>query len=747
MARTDAAAAAEALCAPTAQATAELAGWEMGLDVLALRPPAWRQAWARASTAQRAVGAVYPAVRAGLVERPTGPDWVLGLLRGLPVETTLADAIAADPVLLERDLWTLFETEGGGEDSLAARDKYSPADEGSWAVALQTLAERGVLDRGRVLDASLGSLARDLPRYQAGWFSAFHELLGPTVDERVQRQATYARLLRSPVGPTVSFAVRALQVVRRAGRVDDDVLQAHLSPAMLARAKTTALAALALLEGCAAPDPELAWAATEHPSAEVQARATRLLARLGVAVDPAGLAPRLRTAPADDDGSVPALPARRDVDVFTPRDLVPLRPVTDAEDLADRLAVLVERLDDPDEMDLAVEASIRLGSTPEVQAALSPLVRASRRRLVDADSESPATTVVRALVVALTEPDSPLVQQLQGSALPWVEVLPRVASGGVPPLGTPTHAGGWLDVHELSRRLAACGDVPAAEVVEALERVPPWQRDELAQLRLPEHPFVARTTGRLLSRTPPDYRVRRGDSGEVVVDGPDVLFVGRWPHEDVAVRRDSHARPGRKEGHYASGVGALGTNRDWWEARWPDRLFLEPLLDPAEPFGPMARLLLATALATKEAAQRRLAVDVLIQAVGDGRLDAQALAEGLVGAAGWTAPARLSGTLEDAASAGPLQALVVRRGALESLPEHDPTARGLSALLEVLLDLSTAAGAAVDGPARAWLDRLTGSSKAARAAKALLAVEGRGTAQQRAAVEQAQAGRPDVATP
>ncbi len=747
MDRITAASVAEAVTAPISEVASVITGWHEDLDVLALRPPAWRRAWARVRTENRSIGLVYLAARAGLVERPTGPDWVLGLLRGLPVDTTLADAIAADPVLLERDLWELFETEGGGQDSLANRDKYSPADEGPWAVALKALADRGVIDRGRLLDASLASLARDLPLYQAGWFSAFHELLEPTVDERARRQAAYARLLRSPIGPTVSFAVRALRAVRRAGRVDDDVLQAHLAPALLARAKTTAIGSLTLLEGCAAPDPELARAATEHPAAEVQVRAIRLLARLGAAVDPEGLAPRLRAVPVDDDGSVPALPARRDVDPRAPRDLVPLLPVTDAADLAERLAVLAERLDDPDEMDLVVDAAVRLGPSSQVQAALAPLVRAARRRLVDVHEESPGTTVVRALIVAVEEPGSPLVQQLRGSTLAWADVLPRVGAGGLPPLGTPTHAGGWLDVHELARRLAVHGDVPAAELVGALERVPPWQSAELADLPLPEHPFVARTLSSLLSRTSAEYRVRRGKSGEVVVDGPDVLFVDRWPHEDVAVRRDAHARPGRKEGHYASGVGALGTNRDWWEARWNDRLFLEPLLDPNEPFGPMARLLLATAMATKEAAQRRLAVDVVIQAVGDGRLDTDALAEGLVGAAAWTAPARLAGTFEEAASAGPLQALVVRRAGLAVLPEHDPAARGLSALLEILLDLCTLAGAAVEGPARPWLGRLTGSSKAARAATALLAVEGRGTAHQRAAVEQAEACRPGVGAP
>lgn len=94
-----------------------------------------------------------------------------------------------------------------------------------------------MLDRRRPLDTSLATLARDLPQFQAAWFSAFHELLEPRVDEREERQAAYARLLRNPLGPTVAFALKALRALRTAGRGDDDVLQAHLGPALLARAR------------------------------------------------------------------------------------------------------------------------------------------------------------------------------------------------------------------------------------------------------------------------------------------------------------------------------------------------------------------------------------------------------------------------------------------------------------------------------------------------------------------------------
>ena len=49
--------------------------------------------------------------------------------------------------------------------------------------------------------------ARDFSTYRAGWFSRFHESLAPTDDERAERADAYLGLLRSRVGPTVSFAV------------------------------------------------------------------------------------------------------------------------------------------------------------------------------------------------------------------------------------------------------------------------------------------------------------------------------------------------------------------------------------------------------------------------------------------------------------------------------------------------------------------------------------------------------------
>ncbi len=79
-----------------------------------------------------------------------------------------------NPDLLVEDVWRIFEVEGGGENSLAAYDKYS-SEENRWRAALVELGNDGSLDRERLLDASLDALQRGFAQFRAQWFSAFHE--------------------------------------------------------------------------------------------------------------------------------------------------------------------------------------------------------------------------------------------------------------------------------------------------------------------------------------------------------------------------------------------------------------------------------------------------------------------------------------------------------------------------------------------------------------------------------------------
>jgi hypothetical protein len=181
------------------------------------------------------------------------------------------------------------------------------------------------------------------------------------------------------------------------------------------------------------------------------------------------------------------------------------------------------------------------------------------------------------------------------------------------------------------------------------------------------------------------------------------------------------------ESRLAIGAVELANYLDWWEARWFNRAWLEPLLDPDVPLRSMALLLLAFGLAAKEPGEHGLATDAAITAVDDGRLDgaklgalmAEILPTGLVKAARWAK------TLADVARTSPLHAAAVHaavsrglRGEITALPKD------LHALVDLLKELVAETGTPVDKEARAFLDQISGSSKLARAARTILACGG-----------------------
>ena len=145
-------------------------------------------------------------------------------------------------------IWRLFEVEGGGEISLASLDEYRKHAEGL-DTALKQVSDAGHLDRGRLLDASLDALNRGFSQFRVGWFSRFHELMEPTLEERAARADRYlVDLLASPIGPTVSLAMNALKKIQKAGQLNAELLEQRIEPSLYSRTAATAKGALALLE-------------------------------------------------------------------------------------------------------------------------------------------------------------------------------------------------------------------------------------------------------------------------------------------------------------------------------------------------------------------------------------------------------------------------------------------------------------------------------------------------------------------
>jgi hypothetical protein len=174
-----------------------LDGIDHTVEVVAHRPAEWRNRFSARLVANHAPWwrVVRALERRGLATLPHDDDYLVGMVAGFSrAHAPVVEQLTADPELIEL-AWRLFEVEGGGEFSLAAFDKYQGTGSRGWSAAFRALAADGRLDRDRLLDASLAALGRDFAQFRAHWFSAFHEALEPTVDERLARQTTYGALL------------------------------------------------------------------------------------------------------------------------------------------------------------------------------------------------------------------------------------------------------------------------------------------------------------------------------------------------------------------------------------------------------------------------------------------------------------------------------------------------------------------------------------------------------------------------
>ena len=180
-------------------------------------------------------------------------------------------------------------------------------------------------------------------------------------------------------------------------------------------------------------------------------------------------------------------------------------------------------------------------------------------------------------------------------------------------------------------------------------------------------------------------------------DDADRRFTRWWSFASTdagAIRYSATLLPSDLQAFFAEGAHSIGNNLDWWEARWHDRAYLEPLLDPVTPMGPMACLLLALALAGKEPGQTAVAVDALVHAHAEGRFaPPQALGDTLreLLATPLLKVARLHKSLQaalraDARIAGFVFELLCV--VLQARPEDPP--RDMAALLELLLELKVA---------------------------------------------------------
>ena len=625
----------------------------------------------------------YRLVMAGLCRRPTSENWCLGFLAhgrwvGFHSPVKSPDQHFSDPVFVERELWRLFEIEGTSDLSFANVDRWGgPA----WATALRARAAEGKIPRARLLDATLDALQRDFVQYRAAWFAHLHRDLEPSVAERVERLDRYLALLASRIPPTVSFALDALVAVERAGELPPEVLLAHIAPAVQARAKKTALAALALAERAAAREPQLsrqtatlAAEALGHDAAEVQGHAIAVVTRLGdkndrefveLARDRArGTAATLRPRLLDWLGE-PSAPARAEptpaaAPASTGAPEAPLRRARSLDDAIDLLAGAIERFDAADEMEGALDGVARFCGErpPDFALRLKPLTK--RAGTILGAKPPPAfggydlrgDLCTLALAWSSNQPvgaagSERFMRTFLAGRIREVAVR-AAAARPTTLLATPTHQDGWIDPEVLARRALAAVPDPL-DAVQSLLRIAREGRPRglalasdvpgeygaalrfaLGGPRAAEATesdlWLAAEAAHLSDRLASRFDLLRHDMMlNVAWDN-----AKRRRNETLTMRWVVTVFPADLENYFRVGGSAIICNLEWSQALWWNCVYLEPLLRPDVALERNARRLLAAALASKPPAEGGLATDVLIQAIDDGRAKADELGDSFV---------------------------------------------------------------------------------------------------------------------
>jgi len=463
---------------------------------------------------------VRPLVRAGVVPRPDRPSYTIAMLAATAYGNA-ADLVANDPGLLDVEVWRLFEVEGGGEDSLANHEKFA---RDTWGTFFRELAGRDPAARQRLLDLSLAALARDFAAYRAGWFSRFHETLAPTVDERAERVHGYLGLLRSRVGPTVSFAVSALTRIDRAGRLPPDLLLDRVGPVLGEGAKGTANAGLEMVRRAGARSPEVARRAAvvgaeglANPSPEIQRAAIELIDSLGQEGDDLlakaigrhvpGLASSLRATAME---RLARFDAERALDVspapIAPADPAPRRavspigpdraiePVTTVEALVDLAVSILETGEPADDVERMLDGVGRLSvARADPFSRLAPALAKRARTILARRESSPfsgfdARADVAGVILAWASgelvPADPVHTSDDPGAAAFLSARAREVAEAAATrrpfisIAAPTHAGGWIDPAVLVRRLRDRPPESRLDLVAAILRLAPLGRDE-----------------------------------------------------------------------------------------------------------------------------------------------------------------------------------------------------------------------------------------------------------------------------
>lgn len=652
---------------------------ELALRLLADRRPDWLQPWSVWFLEE--VPARWRFVRAlekrGLIERPVTDFYVLGMIVSAQRSSPL-EMLRDDPELL-REIPRLFQVEGGGENSLAAFDKYVRKE--GWAKALIDLSASGEVSRDELLNLSLHALSLDFATFRAGWHSRFHEALKPTVKERCARADAYLNLLNSQVGPTQTLALKALVKIAKKTSLDLERLDSGLRVLWVNPAKTTAGLLLRLvqhlpeekqtehmLEALLHPHIDIVEAAFDRltalsprPDEPLRAQCLELTPEL-----PATLLPRWQswlgeTVEVESD----PLPQLAGKPTFAP-----VERCRSGDEVCGLAAQLLEGSGSALDIERCLDGMLaHRGQFPRQDA----LVKRSRHRLESAHFTAPLAAVISTWCGQSAKLEPPVQKDdFQGflcGRLAEVNELLKQTSQSRRLLSLPSTEEGFVAANELSERLRVAREQPY-DFAQLLLRLPPnlgevsTEDNEVAHLvslalgtakesRMATlWPFKKHSSLEVCRRAAREAAFHRRHYEwswnirtkthtydnktytnrflDLLVPQGEMPWTER-PEDNPFWRRwESLACPVGRKRWLLRGIDSIANNIDWWGADWADIVYLEDLARSSEPWGQVEACLVAFGMGCEEPGQFGLAVEQAARALQWGGLAPERLGDALV---------------------------------------------------------------------------------------------------------------------
>ena len=224
-------------------------------------------------------------IRSGALELPTDASYFAAMAE-YPFKVTaeysrlpaiIEKLFKDDPDLGRTDVFGLFEHNTG-----FFHFSHSP-----WFKSLPKLCKKGIIDREKLLEATAKGMGLSLKPGDLGGFAKLHESLGPTLAERERLTEPYLTALGSEHATMVGAALKALEILAKAKKLNASAFVEHGENALRVPKKAQSTKSIKLIQTLVKQQPESASAATEaltvavtHERPDVQETAISALEKL-----------------------------------------------------------------------------------------------------------------------------------------------------------------------------------------------------------------------------------------------------------------------------------------------------------------------------------------------------------------------------------------------------------------------------------------------------------------------------------